>query len=129
MVCHVKGRCNRSSQSAEIELRNRLRPNRTPCRSFVFVIAILFPLSFHRYECGINKLLIESGLNIYPSLTIRAVAKAELSGLLEMRDDIENRSEMNGCAPEKVYRSNDLRNIVGLVTQEHTIDDEEWLLR
>ncbi len=85
--------------------------------------------TYHKFECGVNKLLMESGLNIYSFLVIRLLSRVGYDELQAMRPDLETRSETNGFEPSKVYRSDDLRNVFCLVDQEQTIDSEEWLLR
>ena len=62
-------------------------------------------LSF-RYECGINRLLIESGLNLYSFLVVRLLSRVGLDSLCAMRGDLEERSETRGCEPgdDQIYR-------------------------
>ncbi len=69
----------------------------------------------HRYECGILKLVVEAGLNVYSFLTVRAVCKEGLSKLLLMGDDLRSRDERAGATTKErrkqrsVYRSDDFR--------------------
>ena len=70
--------------------------------------------SYHQYECGINKMLLESGLNIYTFLTVRAVCIEGLAGLLKIRPDLDARNEQYGQTErmeedQQVYQSSDFR--------------------
>ena len=57
--------------------------------------------SYHQYECGIIKLLLESGLNIYAYLALRLVTKEGLENLLKIKDDLElRRSEKSGASED-----------------------------
>ena len=57
--------------------------------------------SYHKYECGIIKLLLESGLNIYAYLALRLVTKEGLENLLKIKDDLElRRSEKSGASED-----------------------------
>ena len=100
--------------------------------------------SFFRYECAINKHIIESGLNIYAYLTLRALASLGPSNLFspEMRaklseearterkgveeDDNNNQGNINN---QSVYHSKDFLNLYALMAHEETLNSEEWLLR
>jgi tetratricopeptide (TPR) repeat protein len=88
--------------------------------------------SYHQYECPVLKLLLESGLNVYSFLALRAVCKEGLHGLLEIKDVLENRDETAGTAADmkdKVYDSEDIINLFNLIAQEDSLDSEEWFLR
>ncbi len=91
--------------------------------------------SYHKYECGILKLLLESGFNCYPYLALRALCKEGLSNLLAMKNDlVQGRSEEAGTSESMianglVYSSTDFRNLNNLMAHEETITDDQWLLR
>jgi hypothetical protein len=87
--------------------------------------------SYHKYECGINKLLLVSGLNCYPYLALRLVTIEGLNRLLALKSDLENRSEKAGtsCNMNEVYLSADFRTAYNLMAHEGTITDEMWRLR
>ena len=101
-------------------------------------------LSHFRYECAINKHIIESGLNVYAYLTIRALANLGPANLFspEMRDKLseETRTERKGVDEDDnnnenesnkppVYHSKDFLNLYALMAHEETLNTEEWLLR
>ena len=55
------------------------------------------------------KHLLESGLNVYPFLTVRAVASAGLEKLLDLRNELESRDESKGTTDtlKERYSSDD----------------------
>ena len=91
--------------------------------------------SYHKYECGIIKLVLGTGLNIYAYMALRLVTKEGLKNLLKMKDDLENnRSEKSGTShggssDAAFYSSNDFRNAYNLMAQEDSINPDMWLLR
>ena len=94
-----------------------------------------------RYECAINKHVIESGLNVYAYLTLRAIANLGPTNLLssKMIDNLSEgtRSEKKGVGDNNqnektvstVYHSNDFLNLYALMAHEETLNTDEWLLR
>eukprot|EP00095_Tigriopus_kingsejongensis_P011484 maker-scaffold626_size122949-snap-gene-0.33 protein:Tk11484 transcript:maker-scaffold626_size122949-snap-gene-0.33-mRNA-1 annotation:"set and mynd domain-containing protein 4-like" len=86
---------------------------------------------FHRIECGILKVLTESGLNVYSFLSLRATSVMGLDRLKAMRDQLEARDEQVGVGQSdgKVYRSEDFINSFNLVSLDETISPTEWVLR
>ena len=97
---------------------------------------------YTRYECGILKLVVESGLNVYSFLSMRAVCKEGLSGLLALEEELgggverderrgETRRLKNNAGDQggAVYRSGDFRNLYNLVAQEEHLQAEDWFLR
>ena len=90
--------------------------------------------TYHKYECGIIKIILESGFNVYPYLALRLVTKEGLENLLKIREDLEQRSEKSGSgageeSQSKFYSSKDFRNAYNLMTHEDSISDDLWLLR
>ena len=76
-------------------------------------------LFLFRFECGILRLLIESGLNCYSFLAVRALARLGPGGLADVRPKLERGpDEKGGLEREReVYSSQDFRNIYNLVAQ------------
>lgn len=94
--------------------------------------------SYHRYECAVVlKLLIESGLNIYSSLSLRAVCTSPQSPngdrpqRWRWKDEkmtkkngavhITNHIEGGNVDEDFVYATNDFSNLINLCAQEHRI--------
>ena len=94
--------------------------------------------------------MIESGLNVYAYLTLRAVANLGPNKLLSpyMRNSLSEttRSEKKGVEGHEndndkdrnanmenntgtIYRSDDFLNLYALMAHEETLNTEEWLLR
>ena len=67
----------------------------------IYILCSKANQSYHQYECGIIKLLLESGLNIYAYLALRLVTKEGLENLLKIKDDLElRRSEKSGASED-----------------------------
>lgn len=58
--------------------------------------------SYHQYECGIIKLLLESGLNVYAYLALRCVTKEGLHNLLKIKEDLKHPDEKSGTTADSV---------------------------
>lgn len=84
---------------------------------------------YHQYECGILKLLIESGLNIYSFLALRGVATMGLAKLKALKDKLAVRNEQQGVGQDSEYSSHDFLTTYNLVSLDHTITPTEWILR
>ena len=67
------------------------------------------------------KLLIESGLNVYSFLTVRAVCSLGPARLMAMREELEAADEKGGLEASEVYRSEDFRNLYNLVAQVNNL--------
>ncbi len=97
--------------------------------------------SYHQYECGILKLLLESGLNCFPYLALRSVCTEGLESLLNMKQDLtSDRNEAAGTTKdlearaeaaeaERVYLSSDFRNLYNLTAHEDSITNDQWIIR
>ncbi|TRY63413.1 hypothetical protein TCAL_02645 [Tigriopus californicus] len=84
---------------------------------------------YHQYECGILKLLIESGLNVYSFLALRGVATMGLGKLKALKDRLAVRNEQLGVGQDSEYSSLDFLTTYNLVSLDHTITPTEWILR
>ena len=90
-----------------------------------------------RYECAINKHLIESGLNVYAYLTLRVIANlgpgyflnASMQEQLSERSRSEKKGVEGGDSAGDIYRSEDFLNLYALMAHEEDLDTEEWILR
>lgn len=88
--------------------------------------------SYHKYECGIMKLFLESGFNVYPYLALRLVCQEGLAKLLELRPSIESRSEKVGTTQgqqKTKYLSGHFMSGYNLMAHEDSIAEESWILR
>ena len=74
--------------------------------------------TYHQYECQANNLLIASGLNIYPALTYRILARYGLDHLWSLREDLEKHDETAGATTAGQYRQDDFVNAFNLVCHE-----------
>lgn len=85
--------------------------------------------SYHRYECGANHVLIASGLNIYPFLTFRLMAKYGLDHIWSLKDRLTSHDDTSGALGDNEYRTEDFINTFNLVCHEDKMDSEDHLLR
>ena len=85
--------------------------------------------TYHKYECSANNILIASGLNIYPFLTLRLMAKFGLDHIWSLRDSLERHDETAGASTNDQYQHDDLVNAYNLVSHEDKLTEEEHLLR
>jgi hypothetical protein len=84
--------------------------------------------SYHPTECGLNDVMTASGLNIYPSLTLRLMARFGLEHIWALRERLGSHDD-TAVGEEGVYRSDDFINAFNLVCHEDKMDEEEHLLR
>ena len=85
--------------------------------------------TYHKYECGIINMILQSGFNVYAYMALRLVTKEGLENLLKLQPDLENkRSEKSGSG-NTYYSSKDFRNAYNLMAHEDSISDELWLLK
>jgi len=85
--------------------------------------------TYHQYECGANDVMIASGLNIYPFLTFRLMAKFGLEHIWSLKDCLESHDDTSGAKSDVEYRTEDFVNTFNLVCHEDKMDSEEHLLR
>ena len=86
--------------------------------------------SYHKFECGIIKLFLESGLNVYAYLVLRLLCKEGYEKIMKMKDSLENPDESSGGnGSDRFYASNDFQNVYNLMAHEITIPEEMWVLR
>ena len=94
-----------------------------PCRGAALA-------SYHGVECGLNDVLSASGLNIYPSLTIRLMTKFGLDHIWELREKLSSHNDQAGATEEiEKYNSDDFQKAFNLVCHEDKMDEEDHLLR
>ena len=75
--------------------------------------------TYHQYECEANNLLIASGLNIYPALTYRIMARYGLDHLWSLREDLEQHDDTSGSTSMAgQYKEDDFVNAFNLVCHE-----------
>ena len=87
--------------------------------------------TYHGVECGLNDVMTSSGLNIYPSLTLRLMTRFGFDHIWGLRDKMENHNDKSGSlgqAGEK-YLSDDFLNAFNLVCHEDKMGEEDHLLR
>ncbi|XP_023338753.1 SET and MYND domain-containing protein 4 isoform X2 [Eurytemora carolleeae] len=86
--------------------------------------------TYHRYECGLLGILVASGLNVYPFLAIRLLARFGFDYLWNLKDELSH-DETSGAEIERSseYKSEDFFNAYNLVCHEDKLDSEEFLLR
>ena len=106
-----------------------------PCR---FCTAVTFcsvacrdkaEASHHRYECGVTNILIASGLNIYPFLTLRLFSRFGADHIWGLKERLETPNDTVGASTDTEYRGDDFINAFNLVCHEDKLTDEENLLR
>ena len=85
--------------------------------------------SHHRYECGVISILIASGLNIYPFLTLRLLSRFGVDHIWGLRERLETPNDTVGASTDTEYRGDDFINAFNLVCHEDKLTDEENLLR
>ena len=85
--------------------------------------------SHHRYECGVISILIASGLNIYPFLTLRLLSRFGADHIWGLRERLETPNDTVGASTDTEYRGDDFINAFNLVCHEDKLTDEENLLR
>ena len=86
--------------------------------------------SYHPTECGLNDVMTASGLNIYPSLTLRLMTRFGLEHIWSLREKISHHDDRAGALGEdEEYRSDDFVNAFNLVCHEDKNEDEDHLLR
>ena len=85
--------------------------------------------SYHRYECGVTSILTASGLNIYPSLTLRLLSRFGADHIWELRERLETPDDTVGASTNAEYRGDDFINAFNLVCHEDKMTDDEHLLR
>lgn len=85
--------------------------------------------SYHKYECGANDVLTASGLNIYPFLTLRLMAKFGLEHIWSLKDSMDSHDDTSGALTDSEYHTEDFINTFNLVCHEDKMDPEEHLLR
>ena len=85
--------------------------------------------SYHRYECGASSLLIASGLNIYPFLTLRLISRFGLDHIWGLRERLESHNDTAGASTDTEYRGDDFINAFNLVCHEDKMTEDEHLLR
>ena len=52
--------------------------------------------TYHGVECGLNDVMTSSGLNIYPSLTLRLMTKFGLDKIWGLREKLEKHNDKSG---------------------------------
>ena len=87
--------------------------------------------TYHGVECGLNDVMTSSGLNIYPSLTLRLMTRFGLDHIWGLRDKMENHNDKSGSFGEagEKYLSDDFLNAFNLVCHEDKMGEEDHLLR
>ena len=87
--------------------------------------------TYHGVECGLNDVMTSSGLNIYPSLTLRLMTRFGLDKIWGLREKMEKHNDKSGTfgEEEEEYRSDDFVNAFNLVCHEDKMDEEDHLLR
>jgi len=85
--------------------------------------------SYHKYVCGLLEILVASGLNVYPFLVIRLIARFGFDYLWELKDTLKY--DESAGTQEKVssYRSDDFEIAYNLVSHKDSLDSESYLLR
>ena len=78
-----------------------------------------------------NDVMTSSGLNIYPSLTIRLMTRFGLDQIWGLRERLEKHNDKSGTfgGDEGEYRSDDFVNAFNLVCHEDKMNEEDHLLR
>lgn len=88
--------------------------------------------TYHGVECGLNDVMTSSGLNIYPSLTLRLMTRFGLDKIWGLREKLEKHNDKSGSfggEEEEEYGSDDFVNAFNLVCHEDKMDEEDHLLR
>ena len=87
--------------------------------------------TYHGVECGLNDVMTSSGLNIYPSLTLRLMTRFGLDQIWGLRERLEKHNDKSGTfgGDEGEYRSDDFVNAFNLVCHEDKMNEEDHLLR
>ena len=76
--------------------------------------------------------MTSSGLNIYPSLTLRLMTRFGLDKIWGLREKLEKHNDKSGSfggEEEEEYGSDDFVNAFNLVCHEDKMDEEDHLLR
>ena len=85
--------------------------------------------SYHQYECRANNIIIASGLNIYPAITLRLLTRFGLDHVWSLRESLENHDDTAGANTDTLYTGDDFINAFNLVSHEDKMTEEEHLLR